>query len=72
MDAPPRYRIEHRHPEWATLIVGFANARPEGISALWRAAWQLGRAGETGAVVLVDQETERDVEAREIGRRLAV
>jgi hypothetical protein len=63
MDGPPRYRIEHRHPDMAALIVAFAKTLPAAYLAvdLRRGRRAIREAG--GALVIVDQETEADIKA---------
>jgi hypothetical protein len=63
MDNPPRYRIEHRHPDLATAIVAFADMLPGahlvvGIRRHRQAMREVG-----GALVIVNQETEADIKS---------
>ena len=62
--APPRYRIEHRHPDLSPLVVAFARSELVGLARLAVARARLRRQRERGAVVLVDQETDEDLVAQ--------
>ena len=66
MDTPPRYRIEHRHPDLSPLVVAFAHSELVGLARLAVAQATLLRRWERGAVVLVDQATETDLMARSL------
>ena len=64
--APPRYRVEHRHPDLSPLIVAFARSEHVGRARLAVARARLLRRWERGTVVLVDQATETDLMARSL------
>ena len=57
----PRYRVEHRHPDLATLIVGFDDTA-HGIQArLALAHLRCRKRRLAGELVVVAQESDRDL-----------
>ena len=62
----PRYRAEHRAPDRAALIVGFADTPLEYRALLAVAVGRLRRVGDGGELVVVDQETEADLASRPV------
>ena len=65
-DEPRRYRIEHRRPDREPMVVGHAGTISAGLGRLETAMLELRRAGETGQVVLVAEDGDRDVASRKI------
>ena len=64
--APPRCRVELRQPGLAAKIVGFADTTDACWLLLAVEAGQMRAAGETGALAVVDQETDADIAARRV------
>ena len=62
----PRYRIEERTPDMAAIIVGFADTPLQSETLLARRAAQLIRAQSAAHLVVIDQDTDRDVLRRDI------
>jgi hypothetical protein len=60
---PPRYRIEHRHPDLAPLIVAFVDSLKVAHLAVATKRSVLRRRGLDGELVIVDQETEANVKS---------
>jgi hypothetical protein len=65
-DGVPRYRVEHRAPNLATLIIGFADTPRECRSLVAVAAGRLLRERVDGELVVVDQATETDLTSRPV------
>jgi hypothetical protein len=57
----PRYRVEHRSPDLATLIVGFADklGHAEALCAVARS--RFARERLAGEIAIIDRETDADV-----------
>ena len=64
---PPRFRVEHRHPDLAAGIVAFADSPLLAEAALAVAAARLRRHGAGGRLAVVDQATEELVAERAVG-----
>ena len=67
-DAPPRYRIEHRDPNLASLVVAFVDT-PTAVD--FRAALcrqRLRRQGACGELAVVDQDTGETVRTIRLDR----
>jgi hypothetical protein len=64
--APPRCRIEYRHPDLSPLIVAFADTIPVGVDRLLAARRRLRLIGETGSVGIVLQDGDRDIREQAI------
>ena len=62
----PRYRVEHRTRDRATLIVGFADTPLECRALVAVGAGRALREGTGGDLVVVDQETETDLARRPV------
>ena len=62
----PRYRVEERAPDLATLIVGFADTPSQYWSLLARRAAQLSGARSAAELVVIDQESEVIILRRDV------
>ena len=62
----PRYRVEERSRELATLISGFADTLAQADALLTRRAAQLTRARVAAELVIIDQEGEAIVFRRDV------
>jgi hypothetical protein len=62
----PRYRVEERSRELATLISGFADTLAQADALLTRRAAQLTRARVAAELVIIDQEGEAIVVRRDV------
>jgi hypothetical protein len=63
----PRYRVEERSPDLATLIVGFADTPVQYRSLLAVRASQLTGARVPAELLVIEQETEAVVIRRTVG-----
>ena len=69
-DEPQHYRIEHRHPDLAAPIVGFAGSLGVAHVLVARHRRRVRQRGEVGVLVIVGQETGADVRVLPVvGRR---
>jgi hypothetical protein len=62
----PRYRVEERSPDLATLIVGFADTSVEYQNLVARRGAQLMRARSPAELVVINQETDAVVMRRDV------
>ena len=62
----PRYRVEERSRELATLIIGFADTLAQADALLTRRAAQLTRAGVAAELVIIDQDSDVIVVRRDV------
>jgi hypothetical protein len=62
----PRYRVEERSRELATLISGFADTLAQADALLTRRAAQLTRAGVAAELVIIDQDSDVIVVRRDV------
>ena len=62
----PPYRIEHRSPDDAALILDYATTLPLAHVRLVRMWVRLFRVDAIGEVVLIDQDTELILERRSL------
>ena len=62
----PRYRVERRQPDLATVIVGFVDTPAQYRTLLALRATQLTRAHVRAELVVIDQEREAIVVRRDV------
>jgi hypothetical protein len=62
----PRYRVEERQPDLATLIVGFTDTPVQYQMLLAHRAAHLIRVGSAAELVVIDQEGEAVVVRRDV------